>query len=109
MKEVNVKVEVHYIPLPPDSVEPNYLKQSIAPIYRLYIDDDLITERKWIWDNSTFIDENLYINAPIDKNHTIKIECLKFQPRSFELKNLRIDGAVVSDQEDSNKLRFTLE
>ena len=109
MREVNIKVEVHHIPLPPNSIEPHYLKQSVLPIYRLYIDDDLITERNWIWDHDTFIDENLYINTSIDKDHTIKVECLKFQPRSFELKNLRIDGTVITDQEDPTKLRFILE
>ena len=108
--KTNIRVEVHRLPLPTDiTLSPNYLKQIINPIYRLYVDDDLITERNWIWDYNIVIDENLYIDTEIGSSYTIKVECLKFQPKSFELKNLRVNGSVVSDQTDLTKLRFTME
>jgi hypothetical protein len=42
--------------------------------YRLYVDGNLITERSWIWDNSTFLQENLWVNVDRSIAHTLKLE-----------------------------------
>jgi hypothetical protein len=47
MSETSITVEVH-------ALQPRwiYIEQ---PKYRLYVNNDLITERTWIWDLNTFI------------------------------------------------------
>jgi hypothetical protein len=42
--------------------------------YRIYVNNDLITERTWIWDNSILIQENLWINVNQTATHLLKLE-----------------------------------
>ena len=34
------------------------------PMYRLYVNDELFTERNYVWQASEFVTENLSLNAP---------------------------------------------
>jgi hypothetical protein len=36
--------------------------EGLSPIYRLYVNDELFSERTWIWTDST-LEENLQIEA----------------------------------------------
>jgi hypothetical protein len=36
--------------------------EGLSPIYRLYVNNELFSERTWIWTNST-LEENLQIEA----------------------------------------------
>jgi hypothetical protein len=62
--------------------------------YRLYVDDDLITERTWIWNNSTFLQENLWVNIDPLATHTLKLESVTHIPEQakFSLESPLIDG-----------------
>lgn len=64
-------------------------------IYRLYIDDDLITERTFIWDSNTHISENIF--ATLDPGfHQIRAEPVVLDPAlgnraAFEISDILVD------------------
>ena len=61
--------------------------------YRLFCNNDLITERKWRWASSTFIEEEIWVNLP-SGNNTIKLEPINFanSKADFYFKNFSIDS-----------------
>ena len=91
MQEFNVTLDVHCKPW-----------TDVAETYRLYVDDDLITERTFIWDKRTnFIREHVALElAP--GTHTVRVE--KPNPRltahkiMFDVKNLTLDGEPLDLQ-----------
>ena len=42
-------------------------------LYRLYIDNDLLIERQWLWGNSCYIRENIAIETQDNALHTVKL------------------------------------
>lgn len=87
MNETAITVEVH-------ALQPRWIEHE-RPKYRIYIDDDLITERTWIWDQETYIEENLRVEVSKGVNHTIRLELIKYNPMhlaQFGLRNLQING-----------------
>jgi len=65
--------------------------------YRLYIDNDLITERSWLWNNSTFLQENLWANLHPAAEHTLTIEPVTYIPEQakFSLAAFKIEGQLT--------------
>jgi hypothetical protein len=37
--------------------------EGLAPIYRLYVNDELFTERTWIWRDNVYLQEQIQIEA----------------------------------------------
>ena len=56
--------------------------------YRIYINNDLFTERTWYWHQDEFLDERLVCHLPVGP-HSISIECIN---GSFEMRNIRLNG-----------------
>ena len=86
MSEVNLTVEIHC--LKPSWV--NYENNR----YRLYVNDDLITERTWIWGSDTCIDENFYVDLIPGNFNSMRLETVP-QANSvveFEMRNFRINS-----------------
>jgi hypothetical protein len=87
MNETAITVQIH-------ALQPNWIEHE-KPKYRLYINDDLITERTWIWDMQTYIEEDLRVEVSPGVNHTIRLDLIKDNPMhlaQFGLQNLRING-----------------
>jgi hypothetical protein len=87
MNETAITVQIH-------ALQPNWIEHE-KPKYRLYINDDLITERTWIWDMQTYIEEDLRVEVSPGVNHTIRLDLIKDNPMNlaqFGLQNLRING-----------------
>jgi hypothetical protein len=105
MSETSITVEVH-------ALQPRwiYIEQ---PKYRLYVNNDLITERTWIWDLNTFIGESMYVDVPSRVSHTIRLELIKTRSMDlaqFELQNLKINGLPMLDHGGHrSELSFILE
>ena len=60
--------------------------------YRVYIDDELMTERDYIWDNTA---EYVRENCPIISErgvHELRIENLKPNDGEFHINNLTVNG-----------------
>jgi len=64
--------------------------EKSPPMYRLYVNDELFSERNYIWQAGEYIRENLVMNAP-SGSYRIRIETPS--DFHFKLRNLRcIDG-----------------
>jgi hypothetical protein len=50
---------------------------GITPMYRLYVNDDLLTERTWIWNKNTKIKENVLIELEKATRNNITLEAVK--------------------------------
>ena len=60
--------------------------ERTPPMYRLYVNDELFSERNYIWQAGEYLRENLVLNAPAG-NYKIRIETpINF---NFKLRNLR--------------------
>lgn len=106
---VNITVEVHCIR--PQWAVNHDTKEYRDSRYRVYVDDDLITERTWVWDNSTFLEENLWVNLDSPKVHTLKLEPIRYTPEQaeFSLMNFKVvnmPATIVSS--DVTELSFAL-
>jgi lipopolysaccharide export system protein LptC len=77
------------------------------PSYRVYVDDELLTERSWIWPSyEVFIREN--IEVELDSGvHEVKISAIG-RNQVFRTENLTVNGNVVKIT-NSQKLAFTVE
>ena len=104
MSQVNLKVQVHC--LRPSWVDFENNK------YRLYVDNDMITERSWIWNTKTLLDENIWVELELDTEHLIKIVPVLDPINSFvkfTLKNLRINNNLYyTENEEQLELSFRL-
>jgi hypothetical protein len=91
MNIVELKFEVH-------GTAPEWAVTSIergvlqCPSYRLYLNNELLTERTWIWDNRTYIDEKIIVNIPTDTLHTLKIESI-----AKDLSQISFQGRLKSN------------
>lgn len=104
MKETNITVEVH-------ALQPRWIDLEKAR-YRLYVNDDLLTERSWIWNQQIFIKENLSVYLDVGIHHTIRLEIIKSDPMhlaQFGLQNLRInDDDPINHGGHRSELSFIL-
>jgi len=65
------------------------------PRYRAYVNDELFTERTWIWTDS-YLEELLQIQAPPGK-YIIRYELVDPDSARLKVKNIRVEAgdAVV--------------
>jgi hypothetical protein len=84
----HIIVEVHCVR--PTWAELHWDEKYRDSKYRLYVDRDLITERTWIWNNSTFLQENLWVNIDRNFTHTLKLEAVTHIPEQarFSLESM---------------------
>lgn len=68
------------------------------PMYRLYVNNELFSERNYIWQAGEFLRENLVISAPPGQ-YTVRIETPS--DFNFKLRNLRCThgNAQIIDNE----------
>ena len=99
-----LSVEVHCL-------QPRWVEQENSK-YRLYIDDELLTERNWIWNQSTYIVEHMVVDLEQNSSHTIKVEVIKTNP-SY-LTQLGLNNLIVNEHAQdcldgtSNSLSFVV-
>jgi len=87
MSEVKLRVQIHCL-------QPNWIEHEKSR-YRLYVNDDLITERTWIWTMNTYIEETLIVEVPEKISHIVRLETILDNPRSltqFGLQNFTVNG-----------------
>jgi len=67
------------------------------PIYRIFVDGHLITERTFVWaGHETYIKENLVCDLP-PGTHVVKIENVSTHGQ-FKLNDLKIDNVEQPEQ-----------
>ena len=109
MNAVNLTVEVHC--LKPSWVNHERNQRFLNSKYRVYIDNELLTERTWIWNNSNLLQENIWIYARSNSTHTIILVPVLNNPgqAAFTLSNLTVvDQPFTSKQINDLTISFTL-
>lgn len=72
----------------------NIRRDKVA--YRLYVNDELMTERDYIWDNTK---QYLTEIVPLDIDpgtHTIHIENLNPDNGEFSINTIRLNGKIIT-------------
>jgi len=59
------------------------------PRYRCYVNDELFSERTWLW-HDVYLEESLQIQAAPGK-YTVRVELLDTEHASIKMRNLRVD------------------
>lgn len=71
--------------------------QHTPPAYRLYFDDELMTERSYIWDNEThFLQECVPVWADPSITHKITIEQVGLSTGKFKVDNVESDNLKIN-------------
>ena len=107
MVEINISVEMH-VHQPLWAIN-SFVKKFPNSKYRVYINDDLITERNWNWDNNIFLHENFWIYGEFDKEYQIKIDSVVtiLGQAKFMLKNFKVINYKYSiESEEDTKISF---
>ncbi len=82
---------------------------DIPPVYRLYVDSDLLTERSFIWPGYQYCVEEAIICNLSDGIHVLKIENCTGNG-SFRLKNIKVEGNDIiqhPNYDDTEGQRWT--
>jgi hypothetical protein len=68
------------------------------PRYRCFVNDELFTERTWIWQNQ-YLEESIQISAPPGK-YTVRYELVDPEHAAIKVRNLRIETgpAIITPQ-----------
>jgi hypothetical protein len=110
MNAVNILVDVHcHRPSWVFAPENTHLN-CVTTLYRFYVDNNLLTERTWIWDNATFIQENIWIYAETNSTHILTIEPVLKNPAQavFTISNFTVNTPFTSEQINDLTISFTL-
>jgi hypothetical protein len=97
MIETYLDVEVHCL-------QPRWVADEHSK-YRLYINDELLTERDWIWAQDIYIHENMLVEVPTGLMHTVRVEVIKSNPMyltQLALRNLKVNG-IIHDTSDGHR------
>ena len=92
MSETMITVQVH-------ALQPRWIDLE-KPKYRIYVNDDLMTERTWVWDLQTYVEETLWAELANGISHTVRLEIIKSNPfdlAQFGLQNLTVNGTPSPD------------
>lgn len=79
---------------------------DLGSIYRLYLDQDLITERTWLWDSNTRIRE-VMAGRLEPGMHMIRVETANSVSR-FTLSDLHIDKTPVPLNTVLDRIKFEI-
>jgi hypothetical protein len=63
--------------------------EGLPPVYRIYVNDELFTEREWIWIDH-YLTETLQIEAPPGQ-YSVRVEPVGPCIANFVVKNNKID------------------
>ena len=101
MREVNLTVEVH-CNKPIWATLGSFYKKFSNSRYRIYINNDLITERSWIWNNSVVLLENIWFYGNAGENYNLDIKPVVYVPEQviFKLDNF----SIVNTDSNINKI-----
>ena len=73
------------------------------PIYRLYVNDELFTERTWIWQN-VYLEEVIPILAD-PGDYAIRYELVLGTNAGLNIQNLRIAEGFATIQDSTVRIR----
>jgi len=65
-----------------------FLEKGHKPRYRLFVNNELFTERTYIWTDNWYVKEHLQVYA---KPGEYKIELVKLDPAKYSMRNTKIE------------------
>ena len=63
--------------------------EGLAPIYRVYVNDELFAERTWLW-TDYYLEENIQINAEPGE-YSLRWELVPPHLAQLQVTNVRVD------------------
>ena len=110
MSDINLFIDIH-CQRPIWAIKHPNKKYRLSR-YRIYVDEDLIVERDWIWEDNIFLSENIWINADSAKDHTLIIDPVVYSPEqaiftidNFKVVNSHVDNVKINDLQVNFTLR----
>lgn len=73
------------------------------PIYRLYVNNELFTERTWIWEN-VYLEEMIPISAE-PGDYEIRYELVPGTSAGLNIQNLRVAEGAATIQDSTVRIR----
>ena len=73
------------------------------PIYRLYVNDELFTERTWIWEN-VYLEEVIPILAE-PGDYVVRYELVPGTTAGLNIQNLRVAEGTATIQDSTVRIR----
>ena len=64
--------------------------EGLPPVYRVYVNDELFTERTWTWDDNYYLEEMIQIEAE-PGNYEIRYEVVSPGLVQLRTENMRVD------------------
>ena len=88
-------------------LQPRWIAQENV-IYRLYMNDELLTERNWIWEQNIFIRELFVVNVEPYYSNLLKLEILKDRTSlaQFAFRDLVVSGNSKKIPENKDSISF---
>lgn len=108
MSNYKVNVEVHGSR--PSWVFEESNKQYQNSGYRIYLNQELMVERSWIWDNNTFIKEELIVDVIPGTICNLRLEPVvkNVAQAKFSLKNLTSNNYPCGQQQNDLEISFII-
>lgn len=63
--------------------------EGLSPIYRIYVNDELFTERTWSYNDGVYLEENLQISAE-PGDYCLKFELVPPALAEIHVNNIRV-------------------
>jgi len=98
-----IAVEVH-------CVEPRWVQLENSK-YRIYLNNELLTERDWVWDRHIYINELIVAELAPKEQHIINVEVIKSKPEyltKLDLRNFYISDVEYTHEIHSDSVSFTI-
>lgn len=78
--------------------------EGLAPVYRIYVNDELFAERTWIWADR-YLTEMLQISAP-PGDYSVSVETVGPQLARFTINNHRVEHGPAEWVKKNTHLRI---
>ena len=85
--ETTISVEFHCL-------QPRWVQTENSK-YQIYIDDELMAERDWIWDQSIYVNEHMIADISPGVSHTVRVDVIKSK-REY-LTQLGLNNLIVNN------------
>ena len=88
-------------------LQPRWIVQENV-IYRLYMNDELLTERNWIWEQNIFIRESFIVNVEPYYSNQLRLELIKDRKAmaQFAFRDLVVNGESKRIPESKDQVSF---
>lgn len=107
MSNLNFAVAVHCNRPPWARLNPKYADSR----YRIYVNSELLIERNWLWDNSTYINEHIQVELINTKTYNLKLEPVTILPEqaTFSLGKIQISNFEFNiDKLNDTEINFSI-